>query len=92
MRQIVHLKLSADYPPEVREAAVIRTEEGRCFALIKVKRGEELVELTAPCAPCGAMEPGDIEFPDSRPAKEWPTGAAYERLWNALRHLSRSME
>jgi hypothetical protein len=91
VRQIVHLKLSAVFPAEVREAAILREEHGLCCALIQIHASGGVRELRVPFASCGDLDParaepadGELESLFARPA--------YQRLLDALRRLSRSME
>ena len=92
MRQIVHLKLSAEYPPEVREAAVVREEGGKCSALLKLKSPQGLVEWIIPFAPCADLDPAAVASGPGEPLADRLTDPAYQRLMDALRRLFRSME
>ncbi len=92
LRQIVHLKLSAGYPAEVREAAVIREESGTCMAVLRVTAAGGVIEVTVPFAPSGELEVAGVEFGEGEDLRERFDGPGYEALWDALRQLSRSME
>ncbi len=93
MRQIVHLKLSAEFPPEVREAAVVREEDGKCTALLKLSGEQGCFDLILPFAPCADLDPTVLA--DSSGARRLAGrfgDPAYQRLMDALRQTFRSME
>ncbi len=92
MRQIVHLKLSTQFPPEVQEAAVLRDEEGQCSALLKIRRPGGSVDLVLPFAPCADLNPALMAAGNDNDLVERLYEPAYQRLMDALRQLSRSME
>jgi hypothetical protein len=92
VRQIVHLKLSTEFPPEVQEAAVLRDEEGQCSALLKIKRSEGTIDLILPFAPCADLDPALMAAGNDKDLVERLYEPAYQRLMDALRQLSRSME
>lgn len=91
MRQIVHLKLSPEFPPEVQEAALVRQDNGGCQVLIRWRRDGGTVDVTVPLAPCGQWEPAATVSGEALDAG-WRESPAYRKLMDALKRLSRSME
>lgn len=91
VRQIVHLKLSPEFPPEVQEAALVRQDDGGCQALIRLRKDGGTVEVTVPLAPCGQWEPA-AAVPEGKLDVGWRQSPPYQRLMDALKRLSRSME
>jgi len=92
VRRIVHLKLSAEFPPEVREAAVIQEEDGRCSAVLKLGALSGPRELVVPLVPCEEFDPAQAVSSSGAEWAERLSEPAYRRLMEALRRLSRSME
>lgn len=87
MRQIVHLKLSAGFPPEVQEAAVVREEAGRWSALLRVKGPEGAVEIALPWASCSDPNPAELPAGFGGFLRERWSEPDFRKLLDALRQL-----
>lgn len=89
MQQIVHLKLSSEYPPEVLAAAVLRQDNGEWSVLMKVRVGGQVVDRDVPLAdsdrpPESVLADAGVEVGDN--------AVAYRRLLTALHQLTGSSE